>query len=217
VSTLLVRGLILGFSIAAPVGPIGVLCIRRTLVEGRRAGLATGLGAATADALYGMVAALGLTVVAEFLVAQQMWLRWVGGAFLCYLGVRTLLAAAASCDVVAPEGLVRTGEMAGGRAYLSALGLTLTNPMTVLAFAAIFAGAGLAGAGGAPAGAAALVAGTFLGSAAWWVLLTTGVGVVLPRLARGEAQWAQALVWVNRVSGVVLVVFGVVALVAKGA
>lgn len=88
----LLRGLLIGFSVAAPVGPIGVLCIRRTLAEGRAYGFVSGLGAATADAIYGSVAAFGLTLVSRLLISQQSWLRLVGGAFLCYLGVKTFLA-----------------------------------------------------------------------------------------------------------------------------
>src|SRR6478735_6371119 len=86
------KGLVLGFSIAAPVGPIGVLCIRRSLAEGRVVGFVSGLGAATADAFYGAVAAFGLTFISALLVSQQLWLRAIGGAFLCYLGVKTFLA-----------------------------------------------------------------------------------------------------------------------------
>jgi len=88
----LLKGLLIGFSIAAPVGPIGVLCIRRTLAEGRLVGLVTGLGAATADAFYGFVAAFGLTFISTFLVSQQVWLRAIGGVFLLYLGIRTFLS-----------------------------------------------------------------------------------------------------------------------------
>jgi len=88
---LFLRGLIMGFSIAAPVGPIGVLCIRRTLADGRAAGLVSGLGAASADAIYGCIAGFGLTFIANFLVGQQFWLRLLGGIFLCYLGVKTFL------------------------------------------------------------------------------------------------------------------------------
>ena len=88
----LLRGIVIGFSIAAPVGPIGVLCIRRTLAEGRLFGFASGLGAATADAIYGCIAGFGLTFISSLLIGQQMWIRLIGGLFLCYLGVRTLLA-----------------------------------------------------------------------------------------------------------------------------
>jgi threonine/homoserine/homoserine lactone efflux protein len=127
----------LGFAIAAPVGPIGVLVIRRSLAEGRASGLASGLGAATADAAYGALAGFGLTVVTAFLVEGQGWLRLVGGAFLCYLGVRTLLARPA-------EEATDVREKGGGLvgAYASTFLLTLTNPTTILSFAAVFAGMG---------------------------------------------------------------------------
>ena len=83
------RGMIIGFSIAAPVGPIGILCIRRTLAEGPTSGLVSGLGAATADAIYGFIAGFGLTVISNLLIRQQIWLRLLGGGFLCYLGMKT--------------------------------------------------------------------------------------------------------------------------------
>src|SRR5262245_4777720 len=128
--SLLLRGLIIGFSIAAPVGPIGVLVIRRTLAEGRVAGLVTGLGAATADALYGCIAGFGLTVIAELLVSQTLWVRLIGGLFLCYLGVRSFLAAPAE----------RAASAAGANllgAYLATFALTLSNPTTILSFIAV--------------------------------------------------------------------------------
>src|SRR5438045_1614241 len=92
----IIKGLVIGFSIAAPVGPIGVLCIRRSLAEGRQVGLATGLGAATADAAYGCVAAFGLTAISSFLVGHRSWLGFFGGLFLCYLGVRTFISSPVS-------------------------------------------------------------------------------------------------------------------------
>ena len=119
------RGLLIGFSIAAPVGPIGVLCIRRTLAQGRVAGFVSGLGAASADMVYGAIAAFGLTAVTGLLVRQQEWLRLLGGLFLCYLGLRTLLARPGGSSADA-EGRSRAG------AYLSTFALTLTNPMTIL-------------------------------------------------------------------------------------
>jgi threonine/homoserine/homoserine lactone efflux protein len=197
----LLRGLAIGFSIAAPVGPIGVLCIRRTLAEGRAVGFVSGLGAATADATYGGVAAFGLTVIARILVDQQTWLRLVGGLFLVYLGVRTLLS--------------RPAEQAAGAkarrglpgAYLSTLALTLTNPATILSFVAIFAGLGLASDGGDAASAVTTVVGVFLGSALWWLLLSGGVGFFRDELKPG------ALVWVNRTSGPILVSFGAIILI----
>jgi threonine/homoserine/homoserine lactone efflux protein len=193
------RGLAVGFSIAAPVGAIGLLCVRRTLAEGRLAGFVTGLGAATADAAYGAVAAFGLTAVMGALTDHAAWVRLLGGCFLCYLGIVTFRAAPA--DLAAP-GAARTG-LAG--AYASTVALTLANPSTILSFVAVFAGLGLAEAGGR-ADAAAMVAGVFLGSALWWLLLSGAVG-----LARG-ALTAGGLRWVNRLSGLCLVGFGLVAL-----
>ena len=197
--SLFLRGLIIGLSIAAPVGPIGVLCIRRTLAQGRGYGLASGLGAATADAVYGCVAGVGLTFISSFLVNQQMWLRLVGGAFLCYLGVKTLLAKPAE-EAAETRG---TGLLG---AYGSTFFLTLTNPMTILSFAAIFAGLGVAETGGDYASAAILVLGVFAGSALWWLLLSGGVSLFRSKFT------PQALVWVNLISGLVVVGFGVFAL-----
>ena len=196
---LLFRGLLIGFSIAAPVGPIGVLCIRRTLADGRLSGLVSGLGAATADMLYGCVAGFGLTFISSFLVGQQLWLRLFGGLFLLYLGIKTLLSKPSE-QAAKADGSGLLG------AYLSTFFLTATNPLTILSFVAIFAGLGLANTNGSYASALVLVLGVFLGSAAWWLLLTGGVG-----LFRAKFN-TQGLLWVNRVSGMIITVFGVVAL-----
>ena len=199
--TFLLRGLLIGFSIAAPVGPIGVLCIRRTLTDGRAAGLVSGLGAATADALYGCIAGFGLTLISNFLVSQQLWLRLVGGLFLCYLGIKTLLSKPAEQAAVAKgSGLLG--------AYASTFFLTVTNPMTIISFAAIFAGLGLASSTGSYAAAGMLVAGVFLGSALWWLLLSGGVGLLRDRFNTA------GLLWVNRISGVIITGFGLLALVS---
>jgi threonine/homoserine/homoserine lactone efflux protein len=198
---LLLRGVLIGFSIAAPVGPIGVLCIRRTLAEGRAFGLVSGLGAATADALYGCVAAFGLTLISAALISHQALLRLIGGIFLCALGIRTLLSLPAD-----QAAAVRGGGLL--RAYGSTFLLTLTNPMTILAFAAIFAGLGLAEAEGSYASAGLLVLGVFLGSASWWLLLSSVVGVFRTRFTPA------GLLWVNRVSGLMLLGFGAYALIA---
>lgn len=197
--TFLFRGLLIGFSIAAPVGPIGVLCIRRTLADGRAAGLVSGLGAATADALYGCVAGFGLTLIANFLVAQQWWLGLIGGLFLCYLGVKTFLSKPADQAAHAKG----TGLLG---AYASTFFLTVTNPITILSFAAVFAGLGLANTRGNYGTAAVLVLGVFLGSAIWWLLLSGGVSLLRERFT------TTALQWVNRISGVIIIGFGLFAL-----
>ena len=193
------KGLAIGFSIAAPVGPIGVLCIRRTLTNGRASGLASGLGAATADAVYGCVAGFGLTFVSNTLISQQLWFRLVGGVFLCYLGLKTLLAKPA--EEAAPAGANSLIS-----AYTSTFFLTLTNPMTIISFAAIFAGLG--GSSGNYVSAALLVLGVFIGSALWWLTLSTGVSTFRTKVT------PDGLRWVNRISGLVIAAFGLLALLS---
>ena len=195
------RGLIIGFSIAAPVGQIGVLCIRRTLAEGRISGLVSGIGAATADAIYGCVAGFGLTFISNTLIGQQLWIRLIGGLFLCYLGLKTFFARPAK-QVAPIEGRGLTA------AYASTFVLTLTNPLTILSFAAIFAGLGVASAEGNYLSAGVLVLGVFMGSALWWLMLSCGVGLFREKLN------TTGLRWVNRISGAIILGFGVVALLS---
>lgn len=193
-ASLLLKGLALGFSIAAPVGPIGVLCIRRTLAEGRLIGFVSGLGAAAADTLYGCVAAFGLTAVSGFLVSQKFYLQAVGALFLLYMGLKTLTAKPSD----------RTATAEGGspwKAFLSTFSLTVTNPMTILSFAAVFAGLGLAKAQGTPADAGWMVGGIFLGSALWWLMLSLGVGAV------GRMVDAAMMRRVNVASGAIILGF----------
>lgn len=202
---ILVKGVVIGVSIAAPVGPIGVLCIRRSLALGRRAGLLSGLGAATADALYGCVAAFGITAMSVFLLGQQVWLARLGGAYLVFLGARTLFAPASrEAAAVSARGLVG--------AYGSTFILTLTSPMTILSFVAIFAALGPSlGTGRAQPGAAAtLVAGVFAGSALWWVFLSWAASLLRARLEGGGLRW------INVASGLIILGFGVIALVRGG-
>ena len=189
----LLQGLVLGFSIAAPVGPIGVLCIRYTLEQGWRAGLTAGLGAASADMVYGAVAAFGITLVSNLLVESQVWLRAVGGFFLFYLGLRTFFRQPAL------HGSPARSELR--KAYWTTFGLTLTNPLTILSFAAVIAGLGAASAGLLPG--LMLVAGVFLGSSVWWLVLSTLMNSLRSRLS------ASVLTWINRASGVIILGFGV--------
>jgi threonine/homoserine/homoserine lactone efflux protein len=200
---LLIKGIIIGFAIAAPVGPIGVLCIRRTLADGRLPGFVSGLGAATADAGYGAVAAFGLTLITDFLMEGASWLRLIGGAFLLFLGIRTFFARPA--ERAAP---VRNGGLVG--AYASTFFLTLTNPTTILSFAAIFAGLGAGSPNGNPSSAMLLVLGVFLGSALWWLVLSGTAGLFRAKLSAGGLRW------VNRVSGTIITAFGVLALSGLG-
>jgi threonine/homoserine/homoserine lactone efflux protein len=200
---ILLKGCLLGFAIAAPVGPIGVLCIRRTLADGRTIGFLSGLGAATADMLYGAIAAFGISTVQIVLVSQQTWLQLIGGLFLVYLGLRTFLARPP--DAAAAVG-ARKGRLS---AFLTTLGLTLTNPATIISFTVIFASFRLDPASGGLAAAAVLVLGVFLGSASWWMLLSSGVSLLRDRFT---SAW---MIWVNRLAGVVILGFGAAAILLR--
>jgi threonine/homoserine/homoserine lactone efflux protein len=197
----LLRGVVIGFSIAAPVGPIGVLCIRRTLAEGHASGLISGLGAATADAIYGCIAGFGLTLISSFLISQQVWLRLVGGSFLCFLGFRTFLSKPAE-QAASTKGKGLVGS------YVSTFFLTITNPVTILSFAAIFAGLGIGGASVSHVSAALLVLGVFIGSALWWFILSGVANVFRAEFSRDKLKW------INRVSGIIIATFGVIALLS---
>jgi threonine/homoserine/homoserine lactone efflux protein len=195
--TFFARGLVLGFTIAAAVGPISLLVIRRTLAHGRTYGLASGLGVALADATYGGIAAFGLTAVTSVLVGGRLVLGLVGGLFLLVLAWRTMTSR--------PEAVAVADDRPGLLgAFLSIFGLTMTNPMTIVSFAAIFAGLGLTGSGGGDA--ALLTLGVFSGSLGWWLLLTAVVAALRTRVT---IRW---LTWVNRLSGVVLLGFAIVSI-----
>jgi threonine/homoserine/homoserine lactone efflux protein len=195
---LLARGFTLGFVIAAAVGPISLLVIRRTLAEGRSIGLASGLGVATADATYGAIAAFGLSAITDVLVDGRRALGLIGGLFLLWLAAKTILARPGAAATVTE----RRGGLPG--TYLSILGLTLTNPMTILSFGALFAGLGVTGKD--PAESAVITLGVFLGSAAWWVALITVVGAFRSRLTD---RWMRAI---NVVSGLVIGGFAMLAI-----
>jgi threonine/homoserine/homoserine lactone efflux protein len=197
----LLKGIVIGFSIAAPVGPIGVLCIRRTLSNGWASGLISGLGAATADAIYGGIAGFGLTFISNFLVSQEAWLRLVGGVFLCYLGTRTFLSKASEL----PGDAKKIGLMGD---YASTFLLTLTNPLTIISFAAVFAGLGLGTSPGDYLSAVFLVSGVFFGSVLWWFLLSGGIGLFRVKFSLAGLQW------VNKFSGVIIAFFGLIALMS---
>jgi threonine/homoserine/homoserine lactone efflux protein len=189
------RGFAIGFTVAMIVGPIGLLTIRRTLAHGRAYGLASGVGVALADASYGGIAAFGLTAITALLVGARTPLALIGGAFLVWLAIRTFRTAIPDREATV------AGRPGLAGATFSIYGLTMTNPMTILSFAAIFAGFGL-GAGTA-AEAGLLTLGVFLGSGAWWLLVTSLVAIVRSRVTPG------VLVALNRLSGAILLVFGI--------
>jgi len=192
----LLKGLAVGIVIAVPVGPVGVMCVRRTIFEGKAAGFVSGLGAATADALFGCIAAFGLTFVSEWLIGYHQWLRIAGGCYLLYIGCSALLAAPEAKRPSEPdaESLLRD--------FLSTFALTLTNPITIVAFLGIFSAIGLGGGDATFARAAILVLGVWLGSLLWWLTLTFGLGSLF------QSFEARHLKWINRASGVILFLSG---------
>lgn len=192
---LLAKSIALGLAIAAPLGPIGTLCINRTIERGFWAGFAGGFGTALADATYAGLAAAGFAAFAGFVDAVDVPLRIVGGLFMLWLGWRGLRAPARSVGAARVEARDLVGTFAA--TYL----LTLANPATIFSFVAIFAGLGLAeGTGGV--GFAVVVAGVFAGSLLWWLFLSGTVAVLRHRLPEAFARWAAL------VSGLVLVAFG---------
>ncbi len=190
-SFILLKGIGAGLAIAAPVGPIGLLCIRRTISDGRSAGLATGFGAATADFMYGLIVALGFTSLGERLTGASAWLHWAGAAFLLWLGFRILRERPAA-GAASARGLLPIF----GTAFL----LTMANPMTIVSFLGMIAGLGAISSG------YVLAAGIFLGSSLWWLVLTTLANWFRGRLGQGR------MVWVNRTAGVVLIGFALASL-----
>jgi threonine/homoserine/homoserine lactone efflux protein len=200
--TFLIKGIIIGFAIAAPVGPIGILCIKRTLVGGRLAGFFTGLGAALADAFYGCVGAFGLTILSNFLLGIEGILKGIGGLFLLYLGIKTFFEKPPS----------KEGESIKELGYFKDFGmtffLTLTNPMTIISYMAILAGLGLGTTHGNYVDAAFLVCGVFLGSLAWWIVLAELITLFRKRVS------AKVFCWVNRCAGSIIVLFGLWALLS---
>lgn len=203
------QSLLIGFSIAAPVGPIGILCIRRTLAEGRRAGFVSGLGAATADAVYGAMAAFGLTLIASFLINQSNWLRLVGGLFLIFLGVKTFISSPEENKPLNSNPIAQKGLLSN---YLSTFFLTISNPLTILSFTAIFAGYGAVSLQSNNYYAASLmVLGIFLGSVFWWFLLSYLTSLFQHRINRST------LMWINRIAGIIILIFGIVALFSLSA
>jgi threonine/homoserine/homoserine lactone efflux protein len=194
------KGLIIGFAMAVPIGPLGVMCIRKTLAEGHSRGMIIGLGAATVDSLYGSIGAFGLTFVSDVIAGQTFWLRLVGGGLLLFLGIRTYRAKRK--DSIIPfekKGLLGS--------YISSFLLALTNPVTIFAFVAVFAAFGL-GHKLSVLSAGMLVLGVFIGTCVWFLTLSYVATVFRKKLD------SAGLRWVNRISGGLIVLSGVAALVS---
>ena len=200
-TSLFIKGLLVGFLIAAPVGPVNVMCVRRTIMHGRLVGLVSGMGAATADTIFGAIAAFGLSFVYEMMMTERFWLGLGGGVLLLVMGIRTLLAEPPrATDTVDPPNLL--GD------YTSTLFLTLTNPVTILSFLAAFTAVGVAADPGEPIGLDdwILLLGVFTGATSWWLLLTEVVASFHGRIP------LTLLRWTNRIAGVTILAFAVVVL-----
>jgi threonine/homoserine/homoserine lactone efflux protein len=214
--SLFLKGLIVGFCLAAPVGPIAALCVQRTISKRLISGLTSGLGAAAADAFYGAVAAFGATIISEFLIAERSWMQRVGGVILIFMGLRLFLAkpVGKGRDQEVAEGAhgskgeVRASKDANGRGlagdFLSTFLLTLTNPMTFVAFAAVFTTMGIGAVRGRPFLTAELVVGVLLGSQLWWTILCGGAHAL-----RRHFDYRK-LTTINRATGIFVIGVGLV-------
>ena len=199
VMSFLLKGVLIGFAIAMPVGPIGLLCIRNSLAGGARYGFMTGLGAALADTLYGGLAGFGVGALTSVIMSYQTAMQISGGIFLCYLGFMTFRTRQVSPEeVLVPKGLFHV--------FLTTFFLTLTNPLTIMSFAGIYAALGIGLEGGVTTGAILLTLGVFIGSALWWFMLSSGVALLKHKIDPANSSW------LNRLSGGLLFAFGITAL-----
>ncbi|NUU62255.1 LysE family translocator [Paenibacillus agri] len=199
----LAKGILLGVSIAAPVGPISILCIKETLTSGFKNGLSCGLGAATADAIYGCIAGLGLSTLTTFLVDYKTLLQALGGLFICYLGMKSLLSTPrmrSSTESYSPKNLLNT--------YIVTLLLTLSNPMTIVFFLGVFSASGVQLSHN-NSDMPFLIGGVFLGSVIWWICLVGSTTLFRSKMTAGGSK--QTLF--NKLSGLVMLSFGILALI----
>lgn len=205
--TLAIEGAAIGFLIAVPVGPAAVLCMRRAITVGAMAGYMTGIGAALGDAVFGAVAAFGLSFVQQFVVEREAWLLGIGGLVLVIMGWSTMRHRPRNVgDPVADD---REHKFATHFHYASSsFFITVFNPLTVMAFGAAFAGRNLAGVGGSLPDAALLVASVFCGALAWWTIICAASMSLRARFT------GTGLLWLNRGSGAVILGFGLAALIS---
>lgn len=193
------KGCGIGFVIAAMVGPISLLCIRSTLTQGQIVGLAIGLGAALADAVFGLIAGFGLTFLSNFLLAHQKFLRFAGGLFLIYLGISTFFEKT-------PENAASVDGKGFFNLTFGTFLLTLTNPLTILSFMAIFAGLGFNDENSNYFAASLLVLGVFIGSMAWWIILTSFLRLFHAKMSQ------KTIIFINKCSGAIIAGFGLLSM-----
>jgi threonine/homoserine/homoserine lactone efflux protein len=187
-------------AIVASIGPIGLLCINRTLKYGFWAGIITGIGVSVADTIYGCVSGFGLTFISNFLISHRFIISLVGGLFLCYLGLKIFFKAKTPSSVK-DDKKTYIGD------FLSAFILTLTNPMTIITFIAVFASMGVGSAYTGYNHAAVVIAGIFFGSLLWYLILSSLVSLAHKKIN------AEIMKWINRISGVIIIIFGILAVI----
>ena len=192
---LFIQGIIIGLTLAVPVGPISLLCIHRSVTDGRLHGIVSGIGVASADSFYAAVSFLGLTVISGLIIAQQFFFRFLAGFVLIFVGIRVFL----SLPAVASD---QAGHETYLKDYLSTAAITIANPLTLLFFMVIVPGFGVVIHGSSVLSAVEFVSGVFLGSVAWWVILCGSVGTVRTRIG------GEYLGLINRISGILISCFG---------
>ncbi len=199
---LFLKGIAIGIGASAPLGPIGVICIQRTLNKGRLSGFVSGLGAALADSFYAIIAGLGLSIIVNFIKEQQIYFEIVGVALLFFIGLRIFYAN--------PAKQLRRQKQKGSNLFsdfFSILALTISNPMAVFLFLALFAGLGLVDEQGGMFSTLQIVIGVFSGAAAWWFTLSTLVNLFREKF-RLRRLW-----WINKIAGLAIFLFGVFAII----
>lgn len=197
----LLKGLLLGFSMAAAIGPIAILCIRKTIQFGRLSGFFSGLGAALADSVFAVISVFGVTLISDFFLGHQTWIAILGGGFLIYIGIKTFLS----------KPMETTKEITHKTLlndFVTTFLLTLSNPLTIVFFMAVFVGFGLGKIDGGYLPALFLVIGVFLGSTLWWIILTEAVALFRKKVS------PKSMRWINRVAGVIIALFGILSLIS---
>lgn len=199
---ILIQGIILGFSASVPLGPMGLICIQKTLNRGRLAGIVSGAGAAAADTFYAIIAAFGISFISDFIQKEQFILRIIGSIILIFLGLKIFYTNPA-IQIRKQKG--KKNNLIGD--FVSIFFLTLSNPITVFFFGAVFASTGVLKGENSFLELVEVVVGVFTGAMLWWLILTTVVNVFRSKF-RLKRLW-----WINKITGAVIVIFGIVALI----
>ncbi|HEY2445448.1 MAG TPA: LysE family transporter [Rhizomicrobium sp.] len=202
---LIAAGLVIGFIVAAPIGPVNLICIRRTIAFGSLNGFVSGLGGAMGDGVYAAIVGFGLTAISQLIEGYSQALQLAGGALLLGFGIHTYIADPLHGKDVGSGAERSPRNSTLVRAFASTFAISITNPATLFAFAALFTGFGgiIAGAKASLAQAAFVVAGVWCGSALWWLTVTTVVGFLHARID------ARVMRIITHVAGIIVIVFGV--------